>query len=181
VQCETDGNRKNVALTFNNTGAAGAAFNVYATGGAAGPWFFTVEAGKQLRHNLLTNVDSYDITVFGPNGFWRRYRGAPDAPLDIVAITRPAERALILSVRNRGTANITASVRAQAYTDYFQEQVLQPGGGTQFFFGNSASADWYDIELTTSAAPDFLQRFAGHIETGAPSFSDPLIGAAAPS
>src|SRR6185312_1933736 len=75
VQCETDAARKSVALSFANNGAAGAAFNVYAAGGAAGPWFFTVEAGKTLRHELLVGADAHDLSVHGPNGFRRSYRG----------------------------------------------------------------------------------------------------------
>jgi phospholipase C len=176
VNCETDGERKSVALVFANNGAAGAAFNVYAANGAAGPWFFTVEAGKTLRHEVLANAEAYDLTVFGPNGFWRRYRGAPGSPLALAASRR--ERALILSVTNRSTTPISAIVRARAYSDANETLTLTPGASAQCSIANSASGDWYDIEVTTPADPNFSQRFAGHIETGETSVTDPLIGAA---
>jgi len=99
----------------------------------------------------------------------------------LITFTRPAERALILRLVNRSGAQIEASARARAYSDYHQDVTLTPHDSAQLFIANSASGDWYDIEVTTPADPNFAQRFAGHIETGAASFSDPLIGAAAPS
>ncbi|MBS0383716.1 MAG: phospholipase C, phosphocholine-specific [Proteobacteria bacterium] len=175
VQCETDAARKSAALTFANTGAAGAAFNVYAARGTPGPWFFTVEAGKTLRHELLTNVDAYDLTVFGPNGFLRGYRGAPGGALEATAIADPAQRALVVTLRNTGAAPAAASVRMRAYGDRSESLTVPAGQSVRSVWPTQASADWYDIEVTSGA--DFLRRFAGHIETGAPSMSDPLIGA----
>jgi phospholipase C len=175
VQCETDAARKSVALTFANTGAAGAAFNVYAARGASGPWFFTVESGKMLRHELLTNVDAYDLTVFGPNGFLRSYRGAPGGGLEATAIADPVGQALVVTLRNTSAAPVAATVRMRAYGDRSESVTVPAGGSTHSVWPTQASANWYDIEVVSAA--DFLRRFAGHIETGAPSMSDPLIGA----
>jgi phospholipase C len=38
------------------------------------------------------------------------------------------------------------------------------------------SAHWYDVDITWRENPDFGRRFAGHVETGQASLSDPLIG-----
>jgi phospholipase C len=43
---------------------------------------------------------------------------------------------------------------------------------------NLAPADhWYDITVTVADNPAFSRRFAGHLETGQPSKTDPAIGA----
>jgi phospholipase C len=39
----------------------------------------------------------------------------------------------------------------------------------------TASSGWYDLFVTSSEAPLYLRRFAGHIETGHPSLSEPAM------
>jgi phospholipase C len=41
---------------------------------------------------------------------------------------------------------------------------------------NADSLGWYDV-LITSSDPSFARQYAGHVETGADSISDPMIGA----
>ena len=64
-----------LALTIANTGAAGAGFNLYPAGGEAEPRFYAVEAGKSVEDTLPIGPGGYDLTLFGPNGFLRGYRG----------------------------------------------------------------------------------------------------------
>lgn len=182
VQCETDAARKSVALSFANNGSAGATFNVYTANGGAGPWFFTVEAGKTLRHELLAGAEGYDLAVHGPNGFRRSYRAAlGPASVQVTAIADRAQQAIVLTLRNASGAAISASVSAKAYGAFHREVQIAVGQSVTVAVPAQANANWYDIEVTTAADPNFAQRFAGHIETGAASFSDPLIGAAAPT
>jgi phospholipase C len=35
---------------------------------------------------------------------------------------------------------------------------------------------WYDLIVTVAGDPTFKYRLAGHVETGADSFSDPALG-----
>ncbi len=39
----------------------------------------------------------------------------------------------------------------------------------------SASGYWYDFSTKVAGQADFSRRFAGHIETGQASFSDPAM------
>jgi phospholipase C len=39
----------------------------------------------------------------------------------------------------------------------------------------TASSGWYDLSVTSVEAPEYLRRFAGHIESGRPSISDPAV------
>jgi phospholipase C len=183
VQCETDAARQSVALTFANNGVAGAAFNVYAAGGGAGgPWFFTVEAGKTLRHELLAGAEAYDISVHGPNGFRRYYRGgSTGTPLQATVVAQSTQQTLLVTLRNAGTAPIVAGLRARAHADFHRDVSVGPGESVQTVISTHDSANWYDVEVTCAADPHFAHRFAGHIETGAASFSDPMLGAAPPA
>jgi phospholipase C len=38
------------------------------------------------------------------------------------------------------------------------------------------SHGWHDLRVRVQDAPRFEQRFAGHVETGRESFSDPAMG-----
>ena len=43
----------------------------------------------------------------------------------------------------------------------------------------ASSSNWYDYSLRVSGSPGWLRRFAGHLENGLPSISDPAMGGAA--
>src|SRR5499426_460295 len=69
-------NHGELSLQFDNTGKAGACFQVRS--GALGPWSYTVESGKSLADTWnaqRAGGDNYDLSAFGPNGFLRGFRG----------------------------------------------------------------------------------------------------------
>ena len=43
----------------------------------------------------------------------------------------------------------------------------------------AASSNWYDYNLRVAGVPGWLRRFAGHLENGLPSISDPAMRGAA--
>ena len=42
------------------------------------------------------------------------------------------------------------------------------------------TGNWYDLTVMSDAHPGYLRRFAGRMETGEHSVSDPAIGIASP-
>jgi len=42
-----------------------------------------------------------------------------------------------------------------------------------------SSANWYDFSVTLKGIDGYSRRFAGHMETGETSISDPLLGGTA--
>ena len=174
VACEIDPQRKGVTLTISNGGEVGVALNVYAAGGQAGPWSFTVEPSKSIRHEVLAGVEAYDLSIHGPNGFFRHFRGG------IEAMREPEVRF------ESGSASIALegqmTLSRYGYVPADHEVTVTAGmprvglKAEAWTVPLSASGNWYDFEVTSSTDPTFLRRYAGHIETGAPSISDPLIG-----
>ena len=53
------------------------------------------------------------------------------------------------------------------------------GGKATRNWGLAASGQWYDFAVTCSSDPAFYRRFAGRVETGAHTVSDPAMGVAA--
>jgi len=43
----------------------------------------------------------------------------------------------------------------------------------------ASSSNWYDYSLRVNGLPGWLRRFAGHLENGLPSISDPAMQGAA--
>lgn len=174
------------ALEFVNDGAVGAGFNVYSGRRGAGPWFYTVESGKRLSDDWATakTAGRYDLRVFGPNGFLRefkgdlRHAGAGRARPEADVAYDPAGGRLILRLRNDGESACTLTIAANRYGgEPARSHALPPGARIEQAWPIAASDHWYDLSVTSDADASYARRIAGHVETGAPSFSDPAIGA----
>ncbi|EAY69291.1 Phospholipase C [Burkholderia dolosa AU0158] len=58
---------------------------------------------------------------------------------------------------------------------------LAPGERVDDYWNLRGSHGWYDLTVSDGRPLGFLRRFAGHVETGRPSTSDPLIRTSASS
>jgi phospholipase C len=171
----------NLEIGFANCGGAGAAFFVTSATHPAGPWTYTVEPGKSLADTWDVAADSkgaYDFTVHGPNGFLRRLQGsAAHAGVEATA-AQDGDAALVrLTLVNHGSAPVRLTV-ADAYgNDESSTHYLRPGAHTVVDAHVRRSNGWYDLSVTSDQDPSFARRFAGHVENGKASTSDPAIGA----
>ena len=179
-------NRGELQLRFENTGKAGACFQVRSGNTALGPWTYTVEAQQSLSDawdTARTDRGSYDLSVFGPNGFFRAFRGrlSPQASnLDVDARYDADELAIELRITNRGPIPCGVSL-ANAYDGRRDRgddkgERLRPGQSLDARFSLRDSFGWYDIAIAVDADAGFLRRLAGHIENGKDSASDPAFG-----
>ena len=167
-------------LDFVNDGSAAAVFSVYAGTAGVGPWFYTVGPGQRVSDRMpgLATDAPYTIAVHGPNGFLREFAGDPRHPTkpDVVVDYAPGGAALILSLYNRGTTPCTLAIRPRAYRETPSQQIsLAPGASRTLHYPVAASDHWYD-GVVEEPGSGYARRFAGHVETGRPSRSDPAIG-----
>jgi phospholipase C len=49
---------------------------------------------------------------------------------------------------------------------------VAPGASVDDHWLLTPASGWYDLSVTAVEMPEYLRRFAGHIETGRPSISD---------
>ena len=164
-------------LDFANTGAAGACFHVRSADGVSGPWSYTVESGKSLADSWQA-PGAYDLSVYGANGFLRRFKGdlaAPRAQLRISSRYDHARGNFELILANRSGSHCQVTVE-NTYSGESFAQVLAPGERIEHHWNLQGSFGWYDLIVRSNAESGFLQRLSGHVETGAHSFSDPAIG-----
>jgi len=164
-----------VELSFENSGMAGACFHVVSAGVMQpGPWTYTVEAGKSLTGSLPL-AKAYDLTVFGPNGFFRQLKGAGASPLRVEA-KGDAQGALLLTLINEGDKAADVSI-ADIYRPGAETTLtVPPKGRAEHKSPGEQLGHWYDLTVTRADQPGWQRRLAGHVETGKASVSDPLIG-----
>ncbi|MDH0863964.1 phospholipase C, phosphocholine-specific [Mitsuaria sp. GD03876] len=182
-------NGTSIAVTFQNTGRAAAVFHVYdRTRLTEVPRRYTVEAGKQLSGSFAPQATgAYDLWILGPNGFHRHLAGNARRPAaagqpnpDVVAKSAPATGELVLSLVNTGPVAATFTVAHNKYQSVAPVTVtVAPRSSSDVRIGVAVAAHWYDVSVRVNGQADFLRRFAGHVETGAPSVSDPAMEGAA--
>ncbi|GGX95892.1 phospholipase C, phosphocholine-specific [Streptomyces minutiscleroticus] len=165
-------------LTFASGATAGAAFHVTSGNRADGPWFYTTEAGKRISDtwDSASSEGSYDLTVHGPNGFLRVFKG-PGRTAGPEVTARHKGDDIELTFTNKGSGTVGLRL-ADGYGGRPRTLKVRAGATVRHTVGLGASRRWYDLTVTSEADPAFLRRFAGHVENGRPGVSDPAIGAA---
>jgi len=128
---------------------------------------------------------AYELEVHGPNGFYRHFRGSYDDPdLEVIIDAsakvddvRPSSLAVYFHVTNRDHSHAhILKVRDHSYGHPEQRIELSTNGVGSFSVDASSSHGWYDVILESIDSNMFLRHFAGRIESGGWSYTDPVIG-----
>jgi phospholipase C len=177
--------------------ASGSPFNVYAPGKYASfndpqqmeplrTWAYALTAGDSLTDAWpLQEFENgeYHLRVYGPNGFFREYKGNTSDPLVEVACEyeqSPASKltgniALKLANLNHDKA-YTVEISDHAYKTNNHKVLLSKKGQSSLVLNLAKSHGWYDFSIKINGSQTFEKRYAGRVETGNHSFSDPLMG-----
>lgn len=184
VHAQVRPNRQ-LLLSFVNAGTSGAALNVYSRERSGGPWYYALEAGKQIDHDVWNwTTELYDLSVYGPNGFLRVFKGggaaateAGGAGPEVSVACHTGNGNIMLSLSNRARPSACIfSVTDNTYGTPARAVSVPGGFITTVEVALAASHGGYDLSVTSKADAQWLRRFAGHVETGAPSRTDPAIG-----
>ncbi len=151
----------------NNSAETAVVFHIYdRLMPSAPPRRYTVKAGGQLTA-LIPAKGAYDLSLFAPNGFHRRFSGQASQAVPV----QWQKTGVIL--HNSSSAPLPLTVRDEAYGQAAQTVTLAAGQSQTLPFDLAASGQWYDVSVSGDG---FSHRFAGHIETGKPSMTDPALG-----
>jgi phospholipase C len=163
-----------VSIEFRDSGTAAAVFHVRQAGSADGPRSYTVESGKRVT-DTWTFDEAYDVSVHGPNGFFRQFRGGGGARLDIKPSYDERGRRIGLELKNRGTHRVDVTIRDR-YQSHPTTLSLRPGETEHEHWSLDRTHGWYDLTVTVHGDAGFEYRYAGHVENGEDSISDPALG-----
>jgi phospholipase C len=170
-------NGSTVVLTFINTGAAAVVFHVRSGNPTDPVRYYTVEPGKQLTGSWSPS-SSYDLSVYGPNGFARYFKGnvGSGAALAVVSqYLKEGHGAIDVKITNVAVGRAEVSVQ-DAYTGDSSQRFLQPGQTFEVKSVLNQTYGWYDWIITVAGDTTLNYRLAGHVETGSDSISDPALG-----
>ena len=179
VQGSVNASNSTFVLTFINTGGAAVVFHVRSGNPADPVRYYTVEPGKTLA-GVWNVASTYDLSVYGPNGFARFFSGSIGgsvAALDIRATygSQGGRPSIQLKITN-AAANAAEVTVFDAYTGNVSVKHLQPHATFSDKLVLDQFYGWYDLIVTVGGDPNFEYELAGHVETGQDSFSDPALG-----
>ncbi|RYY55722.1 MAG: phospholipase C, phosphocholine-specific [Chitinophagaceae bacterium] len=192
----------NIAIQFrvDNSGTpgvvAGTPFIVYTIGKYNGaihkPRNYAVAAGEAISDSWsVSGFDdgTYHLRVYGPNGFYREFKGKTTAaPFSVSTLrnglTDKGKKAAIPSIALQlspvDADQVRLSITDNSYGAPVKQIVAIPGNtATRFSADLERQQGWYDFSVTSPDHPEHIMRYAGRIETGKDSITDPLMGGVA--
>lgn len=150
-------------------------------------WAYTVKAGDTLTDRInIQDFDNeaYDFRISGPNGFYRHFVGSKKNPQIIIKaaaeqsglVAKKLSGNLVFSIENKGTAPVSLQVIDNKYKKAAQNINLKPKSSTSVLLDLSKSGHWYDFSVVQTGNGIFKHRYAGKIETGEITITDPFMG-----
>jgi phospholipase C len=168
--------------------AAGAPFNVYlrkASGAGMQAATYAVKPGdtlhKQFPLSLFENA-KYSIDVHGPNGFYRGFRGDSAARqvqvrTEYEALATNLTGNMRVHLRNTTSELLTVAIHDNSYRTDAVVKTIDAARTESVVLPLQRTHGWYDFTVKVKGS-EAEARFAGRVETGKPSFTDPLMGGA---
>jgi phospholipase C len=149
---------------------------------------YAVAAGTHLEDSwALGDFENgvYHLRVYGPNGFYREFIGTADDPPIAVRLgydrKSPSAAALIGHV-TFDVANLDAQqpcsiqFHDNAYRTADIHPSVEPSTEAMVKIDTKPGLGWYDLSVRIDGKEPFRRRYAGRVETGHWSYSDPVMG-----
>jgi phospholipase C len=181
--------------------ALGSAFNVYAPGkylraGNGSPefkevrtWAFAVKSSTKVEAAWPLKEfenDIYHLRLYGPNGFFREFKGSSDDPNVYIGCEyemtggKKLTGNIELVLRNQSKIPMRIEITDNAYKNAPVKKELDATGNNS---GNvivpinlGKHFGWYDFTVRVTGNMLFEKRYAGRVDTGEQGFSDPYMG-----
>ncbi|WP_265583784.1 phospholipase domain-containing protein [Chitinimonas koreensis] len=146
------------------------------------PWQYVAPAAGSIKDYFSVQAYGgglYDLSLYGPNGFLRRFVGninTVGGQLEVSAsysFATAGRAQLILTMVNKSAAPAVFTVRSNGYRGDGPWTYTVPAGGSASDFWNVQlyTNCWYDFTATVNVDSLFSRRFAGHVELGTASVS----------
>ncbi|RKS84283.1 phospholipase C [Motilibacter peucedani] len=163
-------------LAFANTGEAAAVLQLRSADPGAAPRTYTVGAGHELADTIAVAGPVYDYEIHGPNGFFRGLRGGTSAGcVDVGVTTTYHHQRIQLALTNNGDAKVDVTVH-ERYSGETTTLSVQPRVTRSRSWSLHDSGGWYELTVIAAQDDGFVRVYAGHLENGRDSITDPLMG-----
>ena len=165
-------------LAVNNNGGLGVGLQARSLTVPGAPYSYTIGAGDEIAVTLA-NPGTYDLSLHGPNGFFRRFAGSPATVLQVQVDGNHESGRLRLRLADGGVRSRAGRHRpviVEVADAYGADRRVECEGVGEITIDTSRTGGWYDIALTTPSDPSFSYQLAGRLESGAVLTSDPQLG-----
>jgi phospholipase C len=142
---------------------------------AGAPYSYTIGAGDSLATSL-PNPGAYDLSLHGPNGFFRHFAGSPDTVVRVEVRTDHRGGRLELRLTGGGHHHHQRPIVVEVKDAYGPDRQLRLQGAREIVVDTRHSGGWYDIALSTPSDATFAYQLAGRLESRARLTSDPQLG-----
>lgn len=200
VDSHIDSTRKYLILDFEvekeslgiHEKTVGAPFQVYTSkqydSEIGKAWSYALTAGDSLKGEWEIERFSdevYELFVNGPNGFYRRFNGDKNDPLLKIKCLHQKRGILknrvsgniLVEIENKSNQYYTLNVIDNSYKSNLVKTILiAPKGEIDFVLNLENNHNWYDFTITVNENSVFSKQYAGHVETGKDSMTDPYMG-----
>jgi len=142
-------------------------------------WDYAVAAGDKIADHFplrLFDSETYHLYVYGPNGFFREFRGDARDPRLRVSLVSTSQGASLKLVNRDPSQPLTAAIDDLAYGEATRTVAIAAGSSSELALNVGPSFGWYDLRIRVAGAGHYEQRYAGKIETGRESFTDASMG-----
>lgn len=171
--------------------ASGAPFLVYAMNPykdeVLRTWEYAVAAGDLLEDSWNVPAfrqSQYHLRVYAPNGFYREFIGNEKHPGIAVNCvyekhdvqTKRLTGNVVIKLTNKSKSEKTVIVSDNSYKKEAVHRKLSAGSSVDIVMDLKDSHQWYDLSVRLADDAYWSERFAGHVETGEISKTDPLMG-----
>ncbi len=135
---------------------------------------YTVAAGDALTDRWPI-AGNYHFRVYGPNGFYREFKGNAQARNLNVRCTYEPSKAneltgnVVLSLSGQNGQTVTLTDHSYGQPKQTKKISTQP---VKLTLNLQQSQHWYDFSVESQG---IIYRYAGHVETGKSSTSDPAM------
>ena len=194
VDSKSDTNKKSLQIVFTSgkkifgASAAGSPFVVYNRrkylGDVMREWSYAVSAGSTITDEwMIENFDGgiYHFSVYGPNGFYREFKGdMHDPSIDVICAYEQSGEKLSGNVQflfaNNSKEKTDVEIVDNSYKTGTRTLVVDASSTKSIVLDLNKNSNWYDFSVKVKGNDTFEKRYAGHVEVGKESRTDPLMG-----
>lgn len=127
---------------------------------------YALYSKQELSHPV--HSEAYDYEIFGPNGFFRKFKGNNISELEVILVNMTSKNQVELIMRTHKKKNI--SLHLEDLYGKTKKTISVQKPEEKIMIDLDKNKGWYDLKLTFN---DCLWHFAGRVETGKVSVSDP--------
>lgn len=146
---------------------------------------FALLANDEFSDYWLTESfehKNYDLRLYGPNGFYRTFKGNDNNPNLRVSVgyeqghgSHKLTGNLMMTIENQSEKLLSIQIVDRSYGCMTKNIDVPRKASKEIIFDLQDSFNWYDYSVLVENYEAFEERFAGRVETGLITKTDPML------